>query len=354
MNKIAIPYSLHRVMLVSASPAVAAEDTPVKPTIEEILNDYHQKAFEARSAEDAGETTTYSNRSSSKTLEQETVDTLNAAGYEAYNVTASNYDVLEAELNTDFASIGLSPNSSYVIVISGEDTNNAKNARKPGDNLITPTPDPLQGSDTLFMHTYEGETYTMRYLTITANDTTATSAYTASGISSLINNNTLPYQSIILDCAIVVYSIFDVDVSFVSTVSNWLDELHHGPEIYSTGLQNSYLCGEIAWVRTFTQVYDYYEEEWVSAYSVEYANITSSLVTNIYNPDTNFFEPHETQYKYSTKHSPEYNNTTLRKDQAAYCYEHYLLEYDTTGSIVFGLEFDEIGVEIFRIDTPVF
>ena len=30
MNKREIPYSLHTVMLVSASPAVAAEDTPLK------------------------------------------------------------------------------------------------------------------------------------------------------------------------------------------------------------------------------------------------------------------------------------------------------------------------------------
>ena len=38
MNKIAIPYSLHRVMLVSASPAVAAEDTPVEPGTKRFCN----------------------------------------------------------------------------------------------------------------------------------------------------------------------------------------------------------------------------------------------------------------------------------------------------------------------------
>lgn len=31
-------------------------------------------------------------------LEQETVDTLTAAGYEAYNVTGENYTALETEL----------------------------------------------------------------------------------------------------------------------------------------------------------------------------------------------------------------------------------------------------------------
>jgi hypothetical protein len=88
-------------MLVTSSPVLAAGNTPAKPTVEEILNEYQQKAFEAESAETTDNTTTYSNRSSTRTLEQETVDALNAAGYEAYNVTPSNYHTLEAKINTE-------------------------------------------------------------------------------------------------------------------------------------------------------------------------------------------------------------------------------------------------------------
>jgi hypothetical protein len=40
MNKIAIPYSLHRVMLVSASPAVAAAYAPLKSGNKAILQPY--------------------------------------------------------------------------------------------------------------------------------------------------------------------------------------------------------------------------------------------------------------------------------------------------------------------------
>ena len=60
-------------MLVPFVPAVAANDTPARPTVE----------------------------------------TLNEAGYEAYNVTADNYDTLEDQLQTDFAEMGLDPNGSY-------------------------------------------------------------------------------------------------------------------------------------------------------------------------------------------------------------------------------------------------
>ena len=92
MYKKMIAIFLSCVMLVSISPAVAAEDAPAKPTIEEILSEYHQKAFDAQIIGEVQTAAANSRHSGSysKTLEEETVDTLNAAGYEAYNITADN------------------------------------------------------------------------------------------------------------------------------------------------------------------------------------------------------------------------------------------------------------------------
>ena len=87
--------------------ASAADMPEAQPTIEEILNSYHEKAFAAQTAGDAG-ASTWSSRSG-KTLEEETVDELTAAGYEAYNVTGENYEALEEALQTDFASMGIDP-----------------------------------------------------------------------------------------------------------------------------------------------------------------------------------------------------------------------------------------------------
>ena len=165
------------IMLVSFSPAVAAEDAPAepKPTVEEILNDFHQKAFAAESANERGAAATYSRSSNSDNdnLVQETVDTLNAAGYEAYNVTASNYETLETELKTDFASMGLDPSGSYIVVISGEDDSNSANpnsraGRLPEQIII----DDGYSDPNRFYYTYEGVTYSMRYVTVTLADTT--------------------------------------------------------------------------------------------------------------------------------------------------------------------------------------
>lgn len=122
MKRKLIAFALVFAMLVSLSLAVAADAVSEPPTIEEILNEYHLKAFDSQTQGDTDTASTWSRRgSNAKTLEQETVDTLTDAGYEAYNVTTDNFEYLEAELNTDFAGMGLDPNGSYIVVIHGEE-----------------------------------------------------------------------------------------------------------------------------------------------------------------------------------------------------------------------------------------
>lgn len=92
MLKKIIALSLICTILILPSPVVAADNPSVTPTNEEILNEYHTKAFEAQTAAESGDTSAYARRGSSQTLELETVDALTNAGYEAYNVTGKNYD----------------------------------------------------------------------------------------------------------------------------------------------------------------------------------------------------------------------------------------------------------------------
>lgn len=114
-------------LLVSLPPAVAADESSIVPTVEEILSDYHEKAFEAEMQSEAGAYSARSHGGSAKSLEQETVDILTDAGYEAYNVTADNFATMERNLNTDFDSMGMNPNGNYIIVISGDDAYAAVN-----------------------------------------------------------------------------------------------------------------------------------------------------------------------------------------------------------------------------------
>ena len=128
-------------MLASLFPAVAADTMSATPTVEEILSEYHRKAFEAQIQGDTESASTWSRRSGkAKTLEQETVDILADAGYEAYNVTADNYEALEEELHTDFADMGLVPEGSYIIVINGEDP--AESISSGGTSAYNISPNP--------------------------------------------------------------------------------------------------------------------------------------------------------------------------------------------------------------------
>ena len=85
MFKKIISFMLVFCMLAAFIPTASAapNSQPVK-SVEEILNEYHTKSFEAQSSKDG--TAAANSRSANgnaPTLEQETVDQLNAAGYEA-------------------------------------------------------------------------------------------------------------------------------------------------------------------------------------------------------------------------------------------------------------------------------
>lgn len=320
-------------MLVSISPAVAAEDAPVKPSVEEILNDYHQKAFESQNSEKLGTATTNTNRSGAKTLEQETVDTLNAAGYEAYNVTASNYDTLEAQLNTDFASLGLDPDCSYIVVISGEESENTNGARGYGDNLITPSPWPDDGGDgNLFSYTYEGTTYTMRYLTITADDDPA---YAKADFYNCLHSNALDNIENSLNAIIFVSADYILNTFapiYLGTIASicGLSLVDFGTASHSTLILN----GGASWTRTYTQVWNGYYESWANGSCVEYVETLSFVSGMYYDRTLNRMKSVPNDESEATLYSEHYYDMTWRKEEAAKSYYH-ATTYDVVGPVKF-------------------
>ena len=336
MNKKLIALILSCVMLVSASPAVAAEDTSVKPTIEEILNDYHQKAFDAQSAEDAGHATTYSNRSGGKTLEQETVDTLNAAGYEAYNVTASNYYALEAELNTDFASIGLNPNSSYVIVISGEDSDNSNNTWAYGDNLITPTPDPTEAA--YFEYTYNGTVYRMRYVTITANDDPMYGKVSSADLLNHFNAHELLEDG--LNATVYAMADYLGGCIPIGTIASLC-----GIQVFDFDMPSFQTLSMVAttnWTRRYIQVWDDYLGSWSFGASVEYVNVRSYMSGDYYDPALNRYVSFDKNEITDTRYSDHYNDHTWWCEQAVLGFHSMDSVIDMTGTVRYYYDGNEV------------
>lgn len=325
MHKKIIALLLSCVMLLSITPAVTAADVPAepRPTVDEILNEYHKKSFEAALSTQTDTARTYTNRSgeSSQTLEQETVDALTAAGYEAYNVTADNFDSLETSLETDFEKMGLTKDGSYIIVISGDHPSSSDNPNSRAVNL--PSYDHIgdgAGAPNDFEHTYDGVTYTMRYVIVTGDKD--------SSFLQIGNNGN----------AINIHEKYDVDdmmanLSFPITVFSSLGLLPYTGTLYgliSLNMPNhtigstrslTYL-GSTNWTVTYIQILNPKTEDWVLAGGFEYVTATYSMTRAYYNTFTNRVEYEYADGEYCIEYSQNYSNTNYMKDMAALSYRY--------------------------------
>lgn len=314
-------------IFVSISPAVVAVNTPVKPTIEEILSEYHQAAFQEQNADKQTADSTYSPRSNSKTLEQETVDTLNAAGYEAYNITSTNYETLESELDIDFDELGLDPNYSHIIVISGEDSENNSVNSNPSTRAIVPTPDP--GGDGSFTFTYNGITYRMRYVTVTSKENPH---YAESSPHNLLENYSDSFLDRFLEAGITAYldSLnkyvpFGTLLSIIG-ISDYINR-------YRTANSSLTYHAATQWVRTYIQVWSDSYEEWHNASCAEFVDMESKISGYLYDTrSADFLDVDELQVN-KREYSSNYYNYTQRKIDAVLGYNSFTIRYDIVGDI---------------------
>lgn len=341
-------------MLASLSPAVAADEMSVTATVEEILNEYHQKAFNAQLQDNAGTRSTYSHRGGEeKTLEQETVSTLRDAGYEAYNVTAANYDEMEDELKTDFAEMGLDSGGSYILVIEGENKPNKQDA---GANTRTSPDIDLDGPDwpggsSTFTY-YDGETiYTMRYVTITSDDAPVLydrSIYTLSEVDNLSD-----YVGDVFN-ALASMGVDAVAKGFpVSTVVSFLADWTSNEEYIVLDPEAVVLHASTDWMRSYIQVWDELTESWRTSQCSSYA-VSQARCNGYVNKEgevgAEFIDTGEVAL---TTYSPYYNNLPMRKARAVEGYKIGTKLHDCTGNI--GFYFcDEDGVSINSGGTALF
>ena len=320
MKKI-IAILLSIVMLVSISPAVAAEDAPdvPKPTIEEILNEYHRKSFENLAATET-DAASYSNRSggTSKTLEQETVDILTAAGYTAYNVTADNYEALETSLATDLEKMGLSRDGSYIVVISAEHPSSSPSPNSRAGNV--PLPDHIGdgngGSGTpSFRHTYNNVTYTMRNVTITSSHN---DDLTIIGDSiDLIEEYGSDDLAQALDVPIRILSSIGI-LPYTGT----LYDLVFSPILNIESVRSERLeyTGKTNWTITYTQVWDSEDSTWRIGAGIEYVTMSYDIIHRYYDSTSNRVVTDTLDDIYGIQYSEYYDDPQYIRDFAAYAY----------------------------------
>ena len=337
MKKKMIALMLIFAMLVSLSPAVAADENVSQPTIEEILNGYHEKAFAAHITEENGGASTYSRSAGSeKTLEEETVDELTAAGYEAYHVTGDNYEELADSLNIDFSGFGLDSGNSYIVVISGED--NSDTSPTPNSRVIDPPNydyDIGVGSSDYFYYTYEGETYQMRYVTITPATTSGLVIISEYDLSYTPNVGDFFLDTVGIAVLMGVDSVCPFPISTVgSLISSFYNNILAGP--YTIVDPDAYTMNATSsWTRQFIQVWDDEYEAWFDAQSSAYAVSAIWLSRHCYDPEISATIEVKSEDTFITTYSPLYSNTTQRKIDAINAYLSGTRMYDLTGDIDF-------------------
>ncbi len=248
-------------MFAFSANAVAAEVNTVK-SVDEILAEYREKCRELET--DNGVAWTASASTTRADLRAEVLNELAAAGYEAYSVNATNRTSVEAALKTDFDEIGLEPSGTYLVVVSGENGNTRTTA--PGNS---------------FSYTYGGETYTLRYLYVSADPHNSNDPYRKIEDVDLLNDaagtTLLNYLSSALTLGTTAYdAIFGSNLGIISTMCDAVISVieAHKNRISSSSLE---LRACVDWTREYTQVYEEYDLMWTYGTCVEIADCYSAI-----------------------------------------------------------------------------
>lgn len=317
-------------MLALMVPGAAVETAAAAPSVEEILNDYHAKVFEARASGETGGASTYSRSGSGKTLEQETVDTLNDAGYEAYHVTAENYKTMEEFLQLDLREMGLDPNGSHILVVGGENSGSSENpnsrvAELPEEDFIDPGAGTGHGSGSFnYYHSETDRTYTMKYVTVTSDswvlsksvDLMETLGETI--INNILNSTVTTYLDAVSGPLMIgsVASLFGFDIT----------------SEYSARSESLVLMGTAAWTRNYIYIWDDSIEDWHQTIYNEYADTRTTCTGHFYNTATGNIDLYiwdETD----TVYSQYYDYPEILKDAAVNYHVYGVGNNERTGNI---------------------
>lgn len=280
--------------------------------VEEILSDYH-----LRMQTNSMNSSEYciSSKTKMEEIREETVNRLKLAGYEAYCVTSETYDEVQEKLATDLGELGINPNYSCIIVIEG---NEAKT------NGIMPMSTP----SSTFRYAYNGTTYTLRYLTVTADDNPVY------GKASTVDILKTDSQKLIENCLNTAIS------AYISSIHNALGTVASicGLGISSFGTTQTstlYMNAGTNWTRTYTQVWNTGRNTWSNGASVESVNAFVYMSGQYYDASLNRYVAVPTQQKAAKGLSAQYSNKEWRNRQGVIGYLNSSINYDVVGDVIY-------------------
>lgn len=299
--------------------AVAKEnDIPTYSLYEEIMNEYYSARIEILQSDNAV-ISLYN--SELDILKNERNQALLDAGYTIYEVNNNNIDFIEAELETDLGEIGLDDGGEYLIVL-GKDMQEGVN----GD------------ASSSFTYTYNGKTYTMRTLTVTANSDEASPLYVQASDVDLLSSSA---QTVITNALnTVIYACVSAASTPLGTIASICG--FDISRFYPNSQVTMRLNAASNWTREYTQVYDDYYKTWTYGSYVENVYCLTYISGSYYKASDNLMDTFPEDKSGERIYSAQYYNSTWRRQQAAIAF--------SSGSVCIA---DRTGAVQYKYDDKV-
>lgn len=294
------------------APKENAADTMEWETGEEIWRQGQERIFDLNVNTGLSDT---NREETAYNICEEVAGQLNELGNEAYAVNGDNYDELEEWLETDLSELGITRDGNYIVSISGE--------QPAGDAAV------LSEEGTVFTYEYDGVTYYLRYVTVTAADD---SRFVQTDQCNLLSTRNSAEIDVCLSAAVDAICIglnLDIPLGTIIAISKLLRE-----NIGIGGDTTMVLHGGVNWTRIFTQVYLPNSGGWMNGSCVEYAQTYVYVSGTYYSAETNQIEQIPQNESRTTIYSANYSDYAWRKRTAViYAKNANGCSYDLTDDI---------------------
>ena len=242
-------------------------------------------------------------------IQAETVAALNKIGYEAYDVNPQTFETVANTLNTDLTQAGLNNEGAYIITLNES-------------GFIYPDAETSRP----FNHTYNGNTYSLRWMTVRSTDDPAFEDYS---YKNIMNDSGRDAIINFLDAAVGIY-VGEIWKP-LGTISSLLG-LSIG-DIWTSQAPYCIYNATSTWVRRYTQVWSDYLDSWSFGCYVEEVEAASYMNGWYYNSTTHTKEPLIQNKEKRVIPSSRFKDCEWRKDYAVLGYLTSYVYPDITGDV---------------------
>lgn len=253
---------------------------------------------------------------------------------------------MEAELHTDFGDLGIDPEGSYIVVISGEESEDPANQNGNSNSRVSPEID-LEGPPDVggsgFLHQYNS------YVTVTslnALNMVKSSNYSLQPDEWEEELTLSLLETFLVTCIDILTEKIKIPIGTIGSLLMGTVDDDNYVDLEPDTLT---LTAMTYWTADTIQVWSSDEEQWKTAQASAYARSKARCTGYVYDESENdSIWYNGTEYA-NTRYSPLYFNSQERLDKAANFFDNNAVSYDRTGNIEFYLG-NEDGEVLYKSD----